>query len=397
MALQVKRAGAAEYGRWVKMLVCGEPGAGKTRTASCWPNPLFISVEGGMMSVSDRQTPYVEIESSAEVLEMKEKLDQLPAIREKVVGVPVDTVIIDTIDHLARLLTKERMTEQRKDVMAIQDWGWLGDQLRDIVRSFRNLDMNVIFNCHLKSTEDSETGRVFHKPGIQGSMGDEIAAYVDLAVLLSARPTTDIVDGKNVRKIVRVLQTFPDANHPWVKDRSGRLPLEFPINFEDDYKRMDELIYGTIPAVGAPVAAAQPVPPLTATPEAPAAPVPTEPPKPAEAQPVAEPEAKPEEPVADPTPAEPAPGPEAAPTPEESAPDPSAPAAPEPAAEPEPAVTPANEPEESVSPPETASAEPWATCQVCGGATESKDQADLSFIRFRKFMCRKCFADAKKK
>ena len=26
------------------------------------------------------------------------------------------------------------------------DWGWLGDKLRGIVRTFRNLDMNVILN-----------------------------------------------------------------------------------------------------------------------------------------------------------------------------------------------------------------------------------------------------------
>jgi hypothetical protein len=341
-------------------------------------------------------------------------LEQQPPVREKILGVPVDTVCVDTIDQLARVLIEERLVDQRKETFAIQDWGWLGDQLRGVVRGFRNLPMHVIFNCHIKSQEDSDSGRVVYKPAIQGAMGDEIAGYVDLAVLLTARPRTIVRDGKNLRELARVMQTFPDAQHPWVKDRSGKLPMEFAINLDDDFKRMDALVFADLPAEAPEVKGSGQAPP----PEAKTAPAKTAP---------AKATADPEPPSA--APPAPAPAAETPAAPEDAAPAPAAeeapPAAaatepepapavePEPAAAPEPASAPA--PEAAVAPapeppaeqtvpadgtPATDAAAPdkpaWQTCGSCGGDVESKDQADLSFIRFREHLCRKCFADRKK-
>lgn len=438
MALKVRRAGAADYGRYVKALIVGDPGAGKTRSASTWPNVLYANVDGGMMSVTDRQPAVVDIASSVELQELLRTLEQDAPVREKILGVPVETVCIDTIDHFARILVEERLMDQRKETMAIQDWGWLADQLRGVVRGFRNLPMHVLLNCHVKTEEDSDSGKVTYRPAIQGSMGNEIPGYVDLAVLLTARPRTTVKDGKNIREMARVMQTFPDSQHPWIKDRSGKLPMEFAINLEDDFKRMDALVFADLPgeppavegtgeappapeakaaeqpkttatkakaapaekvaekaaekpAEAAPAAAAAPAAPAeeAAAPEAPAA---------AEAAPAAtEPEAAPAEPEAAAAPTEP----EAQPQLDVEAP--VAPA-PEPEPEPEPEAA-ATEPaaEETVpadgtpAEPEAASAKPaWQTCGSCGGDVESKDQSDLSFIRFREHLCRKCFAERKK-
>lgn len=456
MALQVRRAGAADYGRWAKALVVGDPGSGKTRSGSTWPDPLYANIEGGMMSVTDRQPPVLDVTSSHELTELLRTLEQNPGVREKILGVPTQTVIIDTIDQMARILIEERLTDQRKEVFAIQDWGWLGDQLRGIVRGFRNLDMHVIFNCHIKSQEDSETGRIIYKPAIQGAMGDEIAGYVDLALFLTARPRTTVVNGQNVRELSRVMQTFPDAQHPWVKDRSGKLPMEFPINLDDDYARIEALIFAEIPAEGAavkgdpaaaptppappaapaqattkkaaattkkaaapapaadkPAAAPAPAPEAAASPsgeettppeggqnpdEAPAAEAPAEAPveteKPAEAPPVEQPE--PEAPQAE-APAETAPAPEAEAAVEDGSQAPAEATAEAPAEEtvssPE---TDSQSQPEAPAPPAEDGKPAWKTCGNCGGEVENKDQADLSFIRFRKHLCRSCFADAKK-
>lgn len=439
MALKVRRAGAADYGRYVKALIVGDPGAGKTRSASTWPNVLYANVDGGMMSVTDRQPAVIDIGGSVELQELLRTLEQDASVREKILGVPVETVCIDTIDHFARLLVEERLMDQRKETMAIQDWGWLADQLRGVIRGFRNLPMHVLLNCHVKTEEDSDSGKVTYRPAIQGSMGNEIPGYVDLAVLLTARPRTTVKDGKNFRELARVMQTFPDAQHPWIKDRSGKLPMEFVINLEDDYKRMDALVFVDLPAEGPPVSGTGEAPPApeakaaehpkttttkakaaekpaetapaaAAAPAAPAeAPAAPEAAAPAEAAPEAtepeaaaapaEAEAQPQLDVEATAPAEAAaeaPA-EAEPTPE-TAVQPAAEPAPEP--EPEPTPEPAAEtvPADGTPPAEEpASAKPaWQTCGSCGGDVESKDQADLSFIRFREHLCRKCFAEKKK-
>lgn len=391
MALKVKRAGGVEYGQWAKILVVGDPGAGKTRTASTWPDVFYASAEGGLMSVADRQPAYVDITKSSDLMELVHVLQQKPEVREQMLGVPVKTLVVDTIDEMARILVKERLESEKKVAMAIADWGWLGEQLRNMVRAMRNLDMHVIFNVHVKTSEDSETGRTYFKPGIQGAMGDEIAAYVDLALFLTARPVNTVENGVNIKKVVRFFQTHPDPQRPWVKDRSGKLPLEFEVNFDDDYDRLIKSIYTNTPAIAEEVESHLPQPQVSSTA---AATKKAAPKKAAATRPEPElPEAFPPLEVAKATEEVEA----SADTPTESgAVEPAKPTAPEQVVE--------ASVEEIVAPEEPAvvetevaesASESWEKCGECGGKVENKAQADLSNLRFRKNLCRSCFADAK--
>lgn len=244
--LEVKRTGRAEYGLHVKALIVGPPGSGKTLTSSTWKKPLLASAEGGLMSIADRNIPYIDIRRSEDLFQLKLLMEDEADVQKKVLGFAPETFVVDTIDEIQKLLVRERLEETKKDSMEIRDWGWLGETMRAIVRGLRNLPMNVLMTCHVKETKDEGTGRVFFVPALQGAMGDEIPAYVDLAVLLKSTTNTVVEDNKTVRKVNRVLQTYPDANHPWIKDRSGKLPAEFVINFDDDYQRLFDTIYGEV-------------------------------------------------------------------------------------------------------------------------------------------------------
>lgn len=442
MALTVKRAGSAEFGNFIKQLVLGDPGAGKTRTASTWPDVIYANCEGGMMSVADRQPATVDVHSQQQMKELINALRQPPSVREGILGLPTQTVCIDTFDEYAKILIRERLEAERRDAMAIQDWGWLGAELANTVRAFRNLEMNVIFNVHLKSQEDSETGRTFFKPNIAGAMGDDLPAYFDMVFVLVARPVVQSVGGQNVRSIVRYMQTYPDAQHGWVKDRSGQLPMEFPINFDDDYDRLSKLMLWNQNTVAAEPVIVTEVP--TLEPEAAPA-VPKEPDVPGQASltavaeapgaPAEAPEAPKKAPEPIPTP-EIASTPETAPeTPETPAPEPLLPSDADQAAAiaylddypdgPDaeratqimntpvdtPADAPAPEAVDETIPPAGTVDEPtipttveqpatdleeWQVCQGCGGTVESKDQADLSYIRHKEHLCRACFAARRK-
>lgn len=246
MTLTIKRTGARDYGQYVKALICGDPGAGKTLISSTFPNPLFASAEGGLMSLAKRNIPYVEIKQSDDLLKVKYALDQDALVRRQTFGFPVDTVVIDTIDEVQRILIRERLTENKKEAMQLGDWGWLGEQMQALIRGFRNLDLNVVMTCHLKESQDSESGRVWFEPGLQGAIGKQISAYVDLALLLRSHTTTQVVNDKAEKVFVRTLVTRPDTAHSWIKDRSGSLPAEIEVNFTDDYARIAELIYGDV-------------------------------------------------------------------------------------------------------------------------------------------------------
>lgn len=388
MPFEVSRAGEDDYGSYIKILIVGDPGSGKTRHSSCWPDPLILNAEAGLMSIRDRGTPNVKVNSQAQINEVITALRQPPEVRKKNLGVPVSTVVLDTVDEVARILIKERLSAERKETFAIADWGWLGDQLRGMIRALRNLDMHVVLTVHSKSTEDSDTGRTFVKPGIQGAMGDEIAGYVDLAVLLQARPVTKVVKGQAVREVQRYFQTYQDPIHPWVKDRSGQLPMEFPINFDDDFERLDTLIFGgkeaRIAALAKVAADTAPDPVVVETPE----PVVPEP----EPEPVPEPEPEPVKAAEKETPEPPTPEP--TPVAEE-------PKVAEPELEPEPVPDPGTAVENPTRHQDgTYSTDADAVAADCPydyGCIIEKDMGDLAYIRFRKRLCRRCFAEHKAK
>lgn len=269
--------------RTIKLLILGPPGAGKTLLASTFPKPLYVDMEGRLLSIRDRDCRRTRVTSLEKLEEVKAALDQRREVRERLLG-PVGTVVLDTVDELARIIIKERLVAEKVEAMRQQDWGYLGDTLRDILRGFRNLaDLHVVFNCHLKMVTDEDSGRSWMRPDIQGSVGNEIPAYTDEVLLLRALPTVNPATGE--RTITRHLQTYPDKMHEWIKDHSGTLPMEFPVNFTDDYQRLAALIFGA--------AAHTAPPPLEVEPTA--AQVPVE-------QPAATPPSQTAEPVEAPTP-----------------------------------------------------------------------------------------------
>jgi hypothetical protein len=444
--LQIRRTGADEYGKYIRALFLGDPGAGKTLTASTWPNPLYASAEGGLMSVADRGMAFAEITASDQLLKLRNALNQPPDVRENLLGVPVDTLVVDTIDEIQRILIRERLETTKKETLTVQDFGWLGDQMRSIIRGLRTLPLHVVCTCHLKKGDDAGDSGKIMGPALQGQVGDEIAQYFDIVALLKGTVLTRVVGDSTKRVQVKLMQTYPDIQHPWIKDRSGKLAPEIELDFVSDYQQLFDAIYGANGSMvasadirnvedrhvaaqrqaniekdlGASTADAKPTAgaakkaaPAKAT--APAKKAAQRAPEPAAEAPAAEtaPPAA-EAPQAAPEPAEEAPSqpdeqgaleveqessaesapepepekespPESTPAPEESAPEP------EPEPEPE-AEKPAQE--EAPAPEEAAGT--GLVCEGCGGEVENDDQADLSRIRFRKVLCRTCFVAAKK-
>ncbi len=402
MSIQVSRTGGTEYGRYIKALVCGDPGAGKTRFGRTWPNPYYVNANAGLMSIARDNLAFTTVTQVGQVEEILRALQQEAKVREQMLGVPVETVIIDTFDDIQRMLIAERLKTERKESMAQADWGWLGDQCRGLVRAFRNLDMHVIFTCHIKTVQDEDSGKTYVKPQLQGAFVDEIAGYVDLALLFTPRPVP-MINEKNeaTRRLAFIVQTYPDATHAWVKDRSGQLPMEFELTFEDDYKRIDDMVFGGIDGMNESVIVKEAEQVVQQAP-APVAAAPAPAPAPPVAPPAAPAPAPAPEVVPDPSPASEttaastteAPAPQA-----ESAPAPSAPAAaePTPAPAPEPAPAPPAEPAPAPvaeAPPAPKPEPKPLVCEVCTEPID-QDQADLSSIRFRKRMCRACMKTTK--
>lgn len=246
MTIKIRRTGAGSYGKYIKALICGHPGSGKTLLASTFKNPIYANAEAGLMSIADRGIPYADIRSIDDLWQIKNCLDQEPSIRETIMSVPIDTIVIDTLDEIQKILKAERLAATGNPAMQQQDWGWILEQMRTLIRSIRNMPINAVFLCHLKEVQDQTTGRTYYKPDLEGAIADGIAQYFDLSMVIESQTGTVTTD-KKVEKIeTRRLITKPSQKYSFLKDRSGKLPEYIDINFEDDYDKIHSLIFDDV-------------------------------------------------------------------------------------------------------------------------------------------------------
>lgn len=219
-----KRTGDADYPRHLKVLVQGPPKSGKTTFITTAPNVVIASVEAGLMSIAHLDVPYVDVDGTDKLQSLRMVLndDALRAQAAKQLGLEkIETVAIDTLDAWQELLKKEILRENRHSKFERDDWGTMKERMAEILKAFVALPVNVIFTVHTTTTQD-EDSKMIYAPGLQGSIKDEIAGYVDFS-LLSFRQRETAPNGQPVIKYY--LKAEGDLKNPHLGNRAaGRLP-----------------------------------------------------------------------------------------------------------------------------------------------------------------------------
>lgn len=225
----------------IKALIMGESSAGKTRSASFWPAPIFADCEEGRMSLADRRVPYAAIKSTAHMDALLTQLEvhcktTPPAQRD------YRTLVIDTLDAYQRIIVAEILKAGRKEAMSgYQDWGQLDAKMIAFIGRLQKLPMNIVVNLHLKQRQDGDDGPMVYEPRLQGGIRDQITAEFDLVGHMSSYWQAE--EGK--RTLKRAVKWHPDPNFPVLKDRSGQLPVFTEVTFTDqDYVGLFELMFG---------------------------------------------------------------------------------------------------------------------------------------------------------
>jgi phage nucleotide-binding protein len=211
MAIQLKSTSNAHV-NGVKIVVYGQAGAGKTSLIKTLPKPLIISAEGGLLSLSGTDIPYIEISNYSDLTEayqycVSEEANQF------------ETIAIDSISEIAEvILTHEKQVN--KDGRAA--YGEMTNQVMGLMRSFRDISgKNIYFSAKCEKQQD-ESGRMLYSPSMPGSkLGQSIPYLVDEVMALRTEK-----DQEGVTQ--RALMCESDGL--WqAKDRSGKLsPWEAP-------------------------------------------------------------------------------------------------------------------------------------------------------------------------
>lgn len=258
MPLIIKTTGFQDYldkngGAYLKALIMGDHGVGKTPSACSWPKPILADCENGRLSVASMGVPYADIRTSADMealLDMMRRECLKPADKRQ-----YETLIIDTFDSYQRKLIQERLKNERKESLSgWADWGWLDGKMVALTEAILNLPMNVVVNLHTKdvSEEDGDESRLVQKARLKGDVKDSIFQDFDLIGHMEQSYVAD-PEKKGERKRVRQIRWHSEPKYPALRDRSNRLPRFTEVTFTaDDYWQIFNAITGgldDLPAV----------------------------------------------------------------------------------------------------------------------------------------------------
>ncbi len=232
-----------------KYAVGGFPGSGKTLLASTAPNPLFIFFRENprIKSIADRHIPHVKVlnDEKTTVIEKMQALAvhlELTELNNPVGKRQYETLVIDTGDELFNAM-KEARREKNGGEWGPGDWAWLGDAYRAMMETFIDLDMRLIVNFHIKTSQEGDDV-AFRELMLQGVAKDEAPGWFDVVGVLD---TYEVADEEGDLTTTRVLLTHSSRLYPWLKDHSGNMPRRWEItpNFIGDIQAIEDLLNTT--------------------------------------------------------------------------------------------------------------------------------------------------------
>ena len=192
-----------------KLLIYGQAGAGKTYSTQSMPGKvLVISAEAGLLSIKDApNVSAIEVSSIDDLREVYEALNSGE--------LSFDSVCLDSVSEISEILLVHEKTKNKDGRMAYQN---VSEAVTSLMRSFRDLDMHVLFLC--KEGKENNDGIFLFGPKMASKpLGEAITYFFDEVLALRVY---DDVDENGDSVIKRALQTRIHGGYT-AKDRSGKL------------------------------------------------------------------------------------------------------------------------------------------------------------------------------
>jgi hypothetical protein len=247
---KLQLATVRESPAWLNILLYGDPGAGKTVLAGSASeieamSPVLVGdCEGGTYSLRSfyPEVDVVRLTTTADVVEFYNTL--------RLGEHGYRTVILDSLTEIQKMVMSDIMkmvieqdADRDPDVPSIREWGKSGEQMRRIIRRFRDLPMHTIFTALLDEDKDPK-GRVKRYPMLPGKLKKEAAGFMDIVLFVYAKHVRLDETGQISNEAEEALHRFvlsSSTDEYTCKDRSARLP---EVLLDPTMKKLHEIIQG---------------------------------------------------------------------------------------------------------------------------------------------------------
>lgn len=219
---------ASERNPYFNILFYGDSGTGKTTlagSADAVPQMrpvIVLDFEGGTESLRHSH-PGVDVVRATTWQEMQNIYNELYLGHTE-----YQTVVLDSLTEIQKFSMYDIMSDVVKkwpdrdiEVPSMREWGINLEQVRRMVRAFRDLEMHTIFTSLSKVDKDERTGVRTTLPSLTGKMAGEVAAFLDVVCYYYVK---DVQNDDGAIEQKRMLLTQKTENII-AKDRSGRLPM----------------------------------------------------------------------------------------------------------------------------------------------------------------------------
>ena len=210
----LKKAEELQPQPYIRGLIYGVPGIGKTTLVGTLPKPLVvIDFEGGAgVRLAGLPDTYIaEVHNYSQLVEVLNELDSIPEIR---------SIAFDGFSVFVESLLDEITAKRGKETPTFREWNMLTNLIKKVVLKLRKPQKNLVFTALEKRVKKGDETYIF--PALPNS----IRLYLEALVDVVGRVCNDINEPSVVIDFIGL-----SSDHVEVKDRSGKLGIE-PPNFE---------------------------------------------------------------------------------------------------------------------------------------------------------------------
>lgn len=214
-----------------KVLLYGVSGTGKTTMAASFPRPLFLDLEGGMLSTR-RVKPVLRFprDPSEDIRSYSQVVEFYNLVRNEK-NPQFETIVIDSLNELQTLVTQyvvgkfTGVKRQYDDQMTLADYGKANRDFSKVVRLFLKLPYHIVFTAVSTQRESGESEDVQIAPKFVGKqVGPDVQRMMDMIGYCHAKRTPD---GSSQHYV-----SFKITPQYLAKDRLGIVAKDIPNSFE---------------------------------------------------------------------------------------------------------------------------------------------------------------------